>query len=260
MTETQDSECRASQLIRILTIDGGGIRGIIPAQVLVALERKLRDTTGDANTRVADFFDLIGGTSTGGILTCLLLASDRESRRPRYSTSDALELYLKHGGEIFSSSLYHRFRSAGGLTDEKYPSDALEKVLADYFRDDWMSDLLKPCMVPAYDIRRRRAMFFTQHDALKGPPRDFRVRDVLRAATAAPSYFEAANIESRSGVHYPCIDGGVFANNPTLCAYAEARTHFEVRRKTWRSSRLVLARRARRTITKSRKTGGAMPG
>ena len=226
MTQATDSQRRAAKLIRILAIDGGGVRGIIPAQILVALERKLREITGEANAHVADFFDLIGGTSTGGLLTCLLLTPDRESRRPRYSAAEALDLYVQHGGEIFSSSLYHRLRTAGGLAAEKYPSDALEKVLAAYFQDDWMSDLLKPCMVPAYDIRRRRAMFFTQHDALKRPPRDFRVRDVVRAATAAPTYFEAANIESRSGVHYPCIDGAVFANNPTLCAYAEARTHF----------------------------------
>ena len=102
-------------------------------------------------------------------------------------------------------------------------------MLADYFKDHWMSELVKPCMVTSYDIRRRRAMFFTQHDALKGPARDFLVRDVARAASAAPTFFEAPMIESRSGVHYPCIDGGVFANNPALCAYAEARTHFGVR-------------------------------
>lgn len=216
------------KLIRILSIDGGGIRGIIPAQVLVALETKLKEKTGDPNTRLADCFDLIAGTSTGGVLTCLFLIPD-DSGRPRYSASDAVEMYFVHGPRIFELPLYHRIRSAGGMSDEKYPADGLEEVLEIYFKNYYMSELLKPCMATAYDIRRRRAVFFTQHDALKGPSRDFLVRDVARATSAAPTYFEVPNVESRSGIHYPCIDGGVFANNPTLCAYAEARTHFGVK-------------------------------
>ena len=60
-----------SKLTRILSIDGGGIRGIIPGQILVALEQKLKERTHNDNTKIADYFDLIAGTSTGGILTCI---------------------------------------------------------------------------------------------------------------------------------------------------------------------------------------------
>jgi patatin-like phospholipase/acyl hydrolase len=58
------------KLVRILSIDGGGIRGIIPGQILVTVEEKLKARTGDENARIADYFDLIAGTSTGGILAC----------------------------------------------------------------------------------------------------------------------------------------------------------------------------------------------
>ena len=87
-----------------------------------------------------------------------------------------------------------------------------------------MSQLLKPCIIPAYDIDRRSTYFFAQHDPRrKGEGRDFLVRDVCRARSAAPTYFETARIKSCSGVTYPFIDGGVFANNPSLCAYSEVR-------------------------------------
>ncbi|MCB0397703.1 MAG: patatin-like phospholipase family protein, partial [Flavobacteriales bacterium] len=63
-------------MIRILSIDGGGIRGILPGQILVALEKKLQIKSKNEKARIADYFDLIAGTSTGGILTCALLAPD----------------------------------------------------------------------------------------------------------------------------------------------------------------------------------------
>jgi patatin-like phospholipase/acyl hydrolase len=77
-------------------------------------------------------------------------------------------------------------------------------------------------LITAYDIERRRTHFFTQHDAHRDG-RNFYVRDVARATSAAPTYFECAKIVSDSGVPYALVDGGMFANNPALCAYAEVR-------------------------------------
>jgi uncharacterized protein len=220
--------------VRILSIDGGGIRGIIAARVLVKLEEMLQRKSGRADARIADYFDLIAGTSTGGILACLLLCpagsadADADSASPgtpcpKYSAKDALDLYLERGPQIFHAPLWHRIRAAGGLNDERYPADGLERAADDYFGDVRLRQLLKPCLVTAYDIQRRRAHFFTQHDAHR-EGKDYRVCDVVRATSAAPTYFECANIHSETGVPYPLIDGGVFANNPALCAYAEARS------------------------------------
>ena len=211
------------KLTRILSIDGGGIRGVIPGQVVVSVERKLKQRTGNQDAKIADYFDMIAGTSTGGILACIYLCPDIAETRPRFSAEDASNLYLERGNEVFDVSLWRRIRSVGGLRDEKYDSDGLEEILREYLGDLRLSQLLKPCLITAYDISRRRTMFFTQHDAKDNVRNDFLVRDVARATSAAPIFFEVAGIESAANVPYPLIDGGVFANNPTLCAYAEAR-------------------------------------
>jgi patatin-like phospholipase/acyl hydrolase len=214
-----------AQFFRILTIDGGGIRGIIPAQILVSVEAKLKQATGDPDVRIADCFDLIAGTSTGGILTCVYLCPRPDDpTRPRFSAEEAVELYFERGDEIFHIPLWHKAKSGGGILDEKYPATGIEAALNDYLGDMKLSQLIKPCMITAYDIKRRATYFFTQHDARKKPSRDFLLREVARATAAAPTFFECVNVKSETQVTYPMIDGGVFANNPTLCAYAEARS------------------------------------
>ncbi|MCK4803316.1 MAG: patatin-like phospholipase family protein, partial [Spirochaetes bacterium] len=220
-----------SKFTRILSIDGGGIRGLIPAKVLAAVEQKLQEKTGNKNAHIADFFDLISGTSTGGLLTCIYLCPGLNGSRdrPRFSAEEAVRLYMERGDRIFDLSLWQRIRSAGGLRDEKYSADAFEETLEDYFGDLRLSDLLKPCLITAYDIKRRCTVFFTQHDAKRMETRDFFLKDVARATSAAPTYFEAAKIKSLADVPYPLIDGGVFANNPAICAYIEVRRKFKKR-------------------------------
>ncbi len=213
---------------RILSLDGGGIRGIIPAQILVSLEQKLQKKTNNSTARLADFFDMITGTSTGGILTCMYLAPRKDDiTRALYSAVDVVNFYMKYGGEIFSIPTYHKIRTFSGLTDEKFPARNLERVLDMYFGKLELKDLIKPCLVTAYDVFESKAHFFRQHQALENEGRNFYVKDVARATSAAPTYFESPLITSKSGVKYPLIDGGVFANNPALCAYAEARQVFK---------------------------------
>jgi patatin-like phospholipase/acyl hydrolase len=175
------------------------------------------------------FVDAVQVRRTGGLLACLHLCPDSATKRPRYSAQEILDFYIADSPKIFSIPFSHRIRSAAGFADERYPAAGLEGVLERYFGSTFLSELVKPCLITAYDIRRRRAILFTQHDAIDRTPKDFLVKDVARATSAAPTYFEVARVKSRSGVSYPLIDGGVFANNPALCAYAEARTHFGVR-------------------------------
>lgn len=212
---------------RILSIDGGGIRGIIPGQILVALEAKLKKRTNNPNASLAEYFDLVAGTSTGGILACTLLAPQETagpaSRTPRFTAAEAVELYIERGDDVFNVSIWKKIATAGGALDERYDADGLEEVLHDYLDDLELCHLLKPCLITAYDIKRRKAHFFTQHNARKSKGRNFLVREVARATAAAPTYFEVARAKSKSNITYPLVDGGVFANNPTLCAYAEAR-------------------------------------
>ncbi|MCP3927571.1 MAG: patatin [Bacteroidetes bacterium] len=212
----------AKKKIRILSIDGGGIRGVIPAVIINYIENELRRKEGD-DVRICDYFDMIAGTSTGGILTCAYLMPDPENPgRPKLSAEDALNIYMKRGGNIFDVHWLHNIKTVAGLLDEKYDALALEQAMEEYFGDTKLSDLLKPCMITAYDIKNRSAKFFTSANATS-PLKDYKLKYVARATSAAPTYFEPVRITSEFGTPYELVDGGVFANNPSMCAYAEAR-------------------------------------
>jgi patatin-like phospholipase/acyl hydrolase len=210
---------------KILSIDGGGIRGLIPGQILVALEKKLQEKSKDPQARIANYFDFFAGTSTGGILTCLLLCPDEgDPKKPKFSAEEAVDLYKRYGDKIFQVSFLSSLLNYKSMFSEKYPANHLEEVLLTYFREKRLSELLKPCLITSYDIQERKTHFFASHDyPRKGDGGDFYLKDVCRATSAAPTYFEAALIKSISGVSYPMIDGGIFANNPSLCAYSEVR-------------------------------------
>jgi len=224
-TSTQSSKKdEVNKKVCILSIDGGGIRGIIPGIILMAIEEELKSITKNPQAALSDYFDLMAGTSTGGILTCCYLIRGGKGR-PKFSAKKAVDLYLEKGDEIFSRTWRQKIRSGNGLLDEKYTADELEDVLYEYFGDVRLSQLIRPCVITSYNITGRNAHFFRQHRAKgKGNEKnDFYIRDVARATSAAPTYFETAKVWSLEKKPYPLIDGGVFANNPTLCAYAEAR-------------------------------------
>lgn len=199
---------------RILSIDGGGIRGLIPALVLAELERR----TGRP---VSECFDLIAGTSTGGILA-LGLAVPGQGSRPRYSAQDLADLYLKEGARIFDESLWRRITNPMGLRAAKYPSSGIEAVLGQYFGEARLKEALVEVLVTAYDLEKRDAFFYRRRRARADARYDVPMRVAARATSAAPTYFEPLLVpwpDDRDVL----VDGGVFANNPALCAYAEAR-------------------------------------
>ena len=208
---------------RILSIDGGGIRGIIPGMFLVALEEKIQRATNNPKAHLSDYFDFFAGTSTGGILLSILLSPDDDDiKKQKYSAKDALDIYLKHGTEIFSASPWRRFLSKFGLLSELYDESILEKVLQSYFGDKKLSQLLKPCIITAYNIELRKNHLFRQQKAIShGDSRDFYIRDVCRATAAAPTYFSVAEVFSLAKTRYPLVDGGVFSHNPSLSALLE---------------------------------------
>jgi predicted acylesterase/phospholipase RssA len=199
-------------LTRILSIDGGGIRGIIPATVLAEIERR----TG---RRVADIFDVIAGTSTGGILACGLTMPDATGR-PAHAASELVDMYVSEGPRIFPHEFLGRLRS---LVDEKYSQKGIEAVLQQYLGDTMLSEAVTDIIVTAYDIERRRPFFFRSARAKVDRLYDFPMRMVARSTSAAPTYFEPFRLpaEPPDG-HYALVDGGVFANNPAMCAYVDA--------------------------------------
>lgn len=206
--------------ITMLSLDGGGIRGIISCIVLRYLE-ELFQQKDHANARLGDYFDMISGSSTGGILASVLLAPDVNGKA-RYSIQKAFDLYKEKGEDIFNVSLWERLINPFGLFSEKISQDNLERQLKDFFGDLELKDFIKPSLITSYDIENRRAKLFNTINAQQSQ-QNFFVRDICRATAAAPTYFSPVQIRSSYGQIFSLIDGGVFANNPALCAYAEAR-------------------------------------
>jgi predicted acylesterase/phospholipase RssA len=189
--------------VKVLAIDGGGIRGLIPALVLEEIERR----TGRL---AAELFDLIAGTSTGAIIACALT-------RPRAMPASRIaELYEQEGPEIFDRSLVKTITSVGGLIDERYDSRGLVTSLRRHLGDAWLSQATVAILITTYDLESRQALVLRRDD-------DVSMVDAAHASSAAPTYFEPLRLGERT-----LIDGGVFAINPAALAYAEAGGELEV--------------------------------
>ncbi len=196
--------------MKVLSIDGGGIRGIIPAVVLAEVERR----TG---RRIAELFDLVAGTSTGGILACALTLPDA---RP---AAELVGLYREHGPEIFRRPLWQRLSSAEGFVDARHDPAALRRVLAQYLGEARLADATTRLLATAYDLQGRAPYFFKSWRVAGEPERDLSLTTVAMATAAAPTYFPPVPVQPPGGGdRLTLVDGGVFANNPALCAYAEA--------------------------------------
>ncbi|MDX1574994.1 MAG: patatin-like phospholipase family protein, partial [Kiloniellales bacterium] len=200
---------------RVLSIDGGGIRGILAASGLALLQRR-------ADRQIADLFDFIAGTSTGG-LVALGLTVPGEDGQPRYSARQVMKLYEVFGPKVFSRSVWHQIRAVGNLADGKYPAAGLEGMLNELFGGARLKDALVDVLVPSYEIERRIPFFFKSWRAIENERYDFAMAQVVRAGTAAPTYFEPAHIPADGDDYYALVDGAVVAYNPGLCAYVEAR-------------------------------------
>ncbi len=205
--------------VNILSIDGGGIRGIIPAMILAEIERRLQ-------MPIAEQFHLIAGTSTGGILALGLTKPDAQGK-PQYTAHDLVALYETEGARIFSRSVWHRLHAVGNIAEEKYPSEGIEQVLDEYFGEARLKDVMTDVLITSYEIERRIPWFFKSRKAKVNDEYDFPMKVVARATSAAPTYFEPLKVEtSDQSDYYALIDGGVFANNPALCGFVEAQTMF----------------------------------
>lgn len=204
----------ASTKLTILSIDGGGIRGVVPLYLLHRLEEELRSRLKDPHLFLSKCFDLFSGTSTGAIITAGLSMSTPELTQPLYDAHYILRAYLSAGQKIFRASTWESLKSMGGLTSSKYSPAALEKYFDFFFKKHTMSDLLYNNIIVAYDLENRKPFIFSGGKQLGNTP--FYVKEALRASTSAPIYFTPANIKDLEGNPYTLIDGGVVANSSSL--------------------------------------------
>ena len=189
---------------RILSIDGGGIRGILPLTLLIAIEAR--------RGPCADLFDMVAGTSIGGII-----ATGLAHRVPAKAIHDML---MSDGGTIFAKTLVTNVLNA---VQPKYDAAPLEGFLAQTFESAMLNGIDKPeLIVPTVDLLRPASIFFKSWRARQDPSYNFALKDVARATSAAETYFAPAVIQSVPGDVYRCVDGGTAINNPTIAAILEA--------------------------------------
>ena len=198
---------------RILCIDGGGILGTFPAAFLAGLEQHLSKPIGS-------YFDLIAGTSTGGIIAIGLAMGLR--------ATDLLDLYEKRGPEIFSQGrgpfidfVFRKLRFGRWLVLNKYDPDPLQATLEEILGDRRIGDAKTRLLVPAWNPVARSVYIYktAHHPRLRN---DFKCRavDAAMATAAAPTYFRQHVTQHAAGLS----DGGTWANNPTALAVVEAIT------------------------------------
>lgn len=219
----------------VLSVDGGGIRGVIPAVILVELEKRLAARSGKKRP-LHTYFDLIAGTSTGGIIAAGLTAPHpKKPKKPAASAEELLALYEQDGQAIFyDRSVFRRlrdglvnlFREPGSVVDEKYDAEPLEKRLKKQLGETGkISERLTHVLITAYDIEKRDTVFMKSTPRSDGSPDDdYLFWEAARATSAAPTYFEPAQVTNQTTKKKETlVDGGVFANDPAMCAYVEAR-------------------------------------
>ncbi len=204
---------RDERPIRILALDGGGIRGLLPARVLQAIEERTRRP-------IADCFDMIAGTSTGGILALGLTVPDPATGAPRWAARDLAEMYRRRGATIFH-------RAPGRVLIEwlveKYAARGLEGVLRDRLGDATVGQALTEVLVTSWDLTADAPRYFSS----LGSP-DVPMRVAARATSAAPTYFRPLWLDGAQ--RHALVDGGVFANNPARLAWMAKRDPQEPQR------------------------------
>ncbi|KAI3898003.1 hypothetical protein MKX03_027538 [Papaver bracteatum] len=213
------------KLVTVLSIDGGGVRGLIPGVVLAFLETELQKLDGK-EVRLADYFDVIAGTSTGGLITAMITAPDNNNR-PLYAAKDIVPFYLEHSPKIFPhknsggllGSVINLFGTvAGPKYDGKYLHSLLKKLLG----DSKMNQTLSSIVIPTFDIKLLQPIIFSTSEANRDVSKDALLADVCISTSAAPTFFPARYFETKYSQgnirSFNLVDGGVAASNPTLLA------------------------------------------
>jgi patatin-like phospholipase/acyl hydrolase len=199
-------------MIKVLSIDGGGIRGLIPTMLLDYIEKQTGRYT-------SDLFDLVAGTSSGGVVA-LGLVYPGTPAQPRYSAEQLSKFFLDEGATIFQTQL----GVLRQIVDEKHPHEPIEQVLKKYFGDVRLSEAHKPVVVPAYDVQSASPRFFkSRHADTDGK---IPMWQVARATTAAPTFFESFRLDTDERTE-ALIDGGMIANNPAMSAFTEVTHHLD---------------------------------
>lgn len=200
---------------KILSIDGGGVRGILPTVILQWLE-------SHSQKAIHESFDLIVGTSTGGLIA-LGLSAPNAQNKAAYKATDLLNFYKIKSANIFSAGPWHNFISAGGLFRPKYQRQPYDDILQNLFKDSLLSQALTNVVIPTYSLLERKPKFYSSFKTkINQNGQDFFMRDIAAATSAAPTYFPPKEFSGKKGEKCLDVDAGLYVNNPESLAIAEA--------------------------------------
>lgn len=207
------------RLFRILSIDGGGIRGVFAAAYLAEVERRFL-----GGRSIAAHFDMIAGTSTGGIIALALAHG--------MTAQEALRIYLERGEHIFPTLKGWRkwLRLVRWVTRPKHDQNALKAELLSVFGDKVLDDAGTRLVVPSFEgLHGEPFLYKTPHHPDYQKDRHKKFAHVALHTTAAPSYYPAVDDDG-----YVMIDGGIWANNPIMNAVVDTLACFDVPRENLR--------------------------
>ena len=211
---------------KVLSLDGGGIRGIIPAIILKEIEKRTQK-------RIWELFDLIAGTSTGGFLAMILTMPHPDNpNTARYSMEEIINMYREDGKNIFHEPFLESLTDADDLLRPKYPSKGRLRVAEKYFKDAALADALTNIFITSYDIELRVPVFFINNPTFERHSgtsfrklcSEYKMIEAAMATSAAPTFFQPYKLPMRGCDDcgdYALVDGAMFANNPTALAIVE---------------------------------------
>lgn len=201
----------------LLSLDGGGIRGLMQLQIIAEIERLTKKS-------IIELFDGISGTSVGGIIACVLTMPDPlNTGKPKYTAQDLLDIFCKRKKELFES----KWQSCGGLFGTRYKTKSIRNLLKDILKDNKFSDRLLPTVLVSHNLITNEEQLLSTTDS-----EDFYAWNVALATASAPTYFKPQRIfpidahPSHRG--YVLSDGGTCMNNPTMAGIALMHDVYQV--------------------------------
>ncbi|KAJ0754170.1 putative patatin-like phospholipase domain, Acyl transferase/acyl hydrolase/lysophospholipase [Helianthus annuus] len=204
----------SGNLITILSIDGGGIRGIIPGVILQYLESQLQELDGQ-EVRLADYFDVVSGTSTGGLVTIMLTAPN-ENNRPMYAAKDIVQFFLDNAPKIFpqvGGPFAGFIKLLKTLVGPKYNGKYLKNLVTSLLGTTKLSQTLTNVVIPTFDIKNMQPVIFSSFQVAREPSMDAQLPDICIGTSAAPTYLPAHQFQNGDR-EFNLIDSGIAPNNP----------------------------------------------
>lgn len=198
----------------VISLDGGGVRGVIPAMILDYIEKV-------TSKKITEIGDVFSGSSAGSIVAGFLNIPTQNGKQ-MYSCADAVKLSGNIGQAVFKNPMDRKIKTLFGIVRAKYSAKPFEKIMQYYTKDARLRDAVKPLLITAINAESAETFTFATSKAYISENDNHLARDAIRASIAAPSYFKPLNLKHKDGKEVILIDGGLSAMSPELLAYTEA--------------------------------------